>query len=51
MQEIIQGILSKHTGQALDKIAHDSDRDFYLNPEQAVEYGLVDEVLTKPEKK
>jgi ATP-dependent Clp protease protease subunit len=51
MQEIIQGILSKHTGQPLDKIAHDSDRDFYLNPEQAVEYGIVDEVLAKPEKK
>jgi ATP-dependent Clp protease protease subunit len=51
MQEIIQGILSKHTGQPLDKIAHDIDRDFYLNPEQAVEYGIVDEVLAKPEKK
>ncbi len=51
MQEIIQGILSKHTGQPLDKITHDIDRDFYLNPEQAVEYGLVDEILTKPEKK
>jgi len=45
MQEIIRGILSKHTGQPIDKIAHDTDRDFYLNPEQAVEYGIVDEVL------
>jgi ATP-dependent Clp protease protease subunit len=32
----------------LDKIIRDTDRDFYLNPEQAVEYGIVDEVLTKP---
>ena len=48
MQDIIRGIIAKHTGQPLDKIAHDSDRDFYLNPEQAVEYGIVDEILSKP---
>jgi len=48
LQDIIRNILSKHTGQSLDKITHDSDRDFYLNPEQAVEYGIVDEILTKP---
>ena len=51
MQDIIRNILVKHTGQELDKIAHDSDRDFYLNPEQAIEYGLIDEILTKPEPK
>jgi len=50
MQELIRGIISKHTGQSLEKITHDTDRDFYLNPQQAVEYGLVDEVLTKPPK-
>ncbi len=50
MQELIRGIISKHTGQPLEKITHDTDRDFYLNPQQAVEYGLVDEVLTKPPK-
>ena len=48
LQEIIRNILAKHTGQTLDKIIHDTDRDFYLNPEQAVEYGLVDEILTRP---
>ena len=48
MQELIRNILVKHTGQPLDKIIHDTDRDFYLNPEQAVEYGIVDEVLSKP---
>jgi ATP-dependent Clp protease protease subunit len=47
IQDIIRGILVKHTGQAMDKITHDTDRDFYLNPEAAVEYGLVDEVLGK----
>jgi ATP-dependent Clp protease protease subunit len=49
-QEIIRDILVRHTGQPLDKIAHDTDRDFYLNPEQAVEYGIVDEILLKPAK-
>lgn len=48
-QDIIKEILIKHTGQPLDKITHDTDRDFYLNPEQAVEYGIIDEVLTGPE--
>ena len=48
MQEIIRGILVKHTGQPMDKITHDTDRDFYLNPPQAVEYGLVDEILSGP---
>jgi len=50
LQELIRNILVKHTGQPLDKIAHDTDRDFYLNPQQAVEYGIVDEILTKPTK-
>ncbi|MFC1980777.1 ATP-dependent Clp protease proteolytic subunit [Chloroflexota bacterium] len=48
MQEIIRGILMKHTGQPMEKIIHDTDRDFYLNAEQAVEYGIVDEILGKP---
>ena len=50
LQEVIRGILAKHTGQTLEKIIHDTDRDFYLNPEQAVEYGIVDEILSKKEK-
>jgi ATP-dependent Clp protease, protease subunit len=51
MQDIIRQILVIHTGQPLEKIAHDSDRDFYLNPVQAVEYGIVDEILSKAEVK
>ncbi len=50
LQEIIRGLLAKHTGQPMEKITHDTDRDFYLNSQQAVEYGIVDEVLTKPAK-
>jgi ATP-dependent Clp protease protease subunit len=50
LQDIIRNIIHKHTNQPLDKITHDTDRDFYLNPEQAVEYGLIDEILTKTPK-
>lgn len=48
LQDIIRNILVKHTGQPLDKITHDIDRDFYLDPVQAIEYGLIDEVLGSP---
>jgi ATP-dependent Clp protease protease subunit len=48
IQELIRGIIAQHTGQTLEKIIHDTDRDFYLDPKQAVEYGLVDEILSKP---
>jgi len=48
IQDLIRDILAKHTGQPLEKITHDTDRDFYLNPQQAVEYGIVDEILGKP---
>ncbi|MFH0941916.1 MAG: ATP-dependent Clp endopeptidase proteolytic subunit ClpP [Chloroflexota bacterium] len=51
MQELIRNVIAKHTGQPMEKIVRDTDRDFYLNPEQAVEYGIIDEILTKPEKK
>ncbi len=47
MQELIRTIIVKHSGQPMDKVIHDTDRDFYLNAEQAVEYGIVDEVLKK----
>lgn len=50
LQDIIRNILVSHTGQPKDKVVHDTDRDFYLNPEQAVEYGIVDEILGKPVK-
>ena len=51
MQEKLRTIISKHTGQPLEKVAKDTDRDFYLSAEQAVEYGLVDEILVKDETK
>jgi ATP-dependent Clp protease protease subunit len=51
LQDLIRNILAKHTGQPLDKIAHDTDRDFYLNADQAVEYGIVDQILSGPQTK
>ena len=45
MQDKIRQIISHHTGQPYEKIARDSDRDYYLNPEQAQEYGLIDDIL------
>jgi ATP-dependent Clp protease protease subunit len=49
MQHKLRSILVEHTGQDLEKITHDTDRDFYLSAEDAVEYGLVDEILAKAE--
>ncbi len=45
MREEINSILVKHTGQNLHKIEKDTDRDYFMAPEQAVEYGLIDEVI------
>lgn len=45
LQDKIRTILAENTGQDYDKIARDTDRDFYLTAEQAIEYGLVDEIL------
>ncbi len=45
LQDKIRTMLSANTGQTYDKIARDTDRDYYLSAEQAVEYSLVDEIL------
>ena len=50
LQDKIRSILSEDTGQSYEKVAQDTDRDFFLNAEQAQEYGLVDEVLMTPTK-
>ena len=48
LQEVIRGIIAKHTGQKLDKIIADTDRDYYLSAEGAVDYHLIDEILARP---
>jgi ATP-dependent Clp protease protease subunit len=50
-RELLNEILAKHTGQSVETIAKDTERDRYLNSAESKEYGLVDEVLTKREPK
>jgi ATP-dependent Clp protease, protease subunit len=45
MKNQINSILVEHTGQSLKKIAADTDRDFFMSPQEAVKYGLLDDVL------
>jgi ATP-dependent Clp protease, protease subunit len=46
-REVLNKILSDHTGQPIERIAKDTDRDFYMTSEEAKQYGVVDDVLTK----
>jgi len=46
-QDKLRQIISEQTGQSYEQVARDTDRDFYLTAEQAVEYGLVDEILSR----
>lgn len=46
VKKLLNEIFSKHTGQPLAKIEKDTDRDFYMSAEEAVKYGLVDEVIS-----
>ena len=47
-REMLNKILSSHCDQSIEKIATDTDRDFYLSAEEAKEYGVVDDILAKP---
>ena len=47
MKELLNGILGKHSGQDLDKLKHDSDRDYFMDAPEAMEYGLIDKVIEK----
>ncbi|MCJ7518275.1 MAG: ATP-dependent Clp protease proteolytic subunit [Anaerolineaceae bacterium] len=51
LKERLNEIMAESTGQKIDVIIRDTERDFYMSAQQAVEYGLVDKVLTPPEKK
>jgi|TARA_B110000116_G_C16790015_1_gene563165 ATP-dependent Clp protease protease subunit len=48
MQDKIRNIISEHTSQSYEKIARDTDRDFYMSSEQAQEYGIIDIVMSSP---
>ena len=47
MQDMIRQIISSHSGQPYDRVARDTDRDYYLNADQALDYGIVDNILSK----
>jgi ATP-dependent Clp protease protease subunit len=47
-REMLNDILAQHTGQSIERIAKDTDRDFFLNAQQAKDYGLVDDILKRP---
>lgn len=46
-REVLNQILSQHTGQPLQRIAKDTDRDYYMSAKDAKDYGVVDDILTK----
>ena len=49
MRETLNGILAKATGQPIDRVARDVDRDYIMMPEQALEYGMIDRIITSRE--
>ncbi len=51
IKKLINDILVRHTGRPLKQIERDSDRDFYLSAEEAIEYGIVDKIVTRHDAK
>ena len=47
LKEELYNIISKHTGQDYKKVYKDSDRDYWMKSDKALEYGMIDEILTK----
>ena len=47
MRAVINKLLAQHSGQAVSRIEKDVERDFIMNPEQAKEYGMIDEIIYK----
>ncbi len=45
LKRLLEGITAKHTGQSLERITKDMDRDYYMTAEEAVEYGVIDRVI------
>ena len=47
MKSMLNGILAENCGQPLEKICKDTERDYYMSAQQAVEYGLIDKVISR----
>jgi len=50
-REVINGIIQQHTGQSLERIKRDTDRDIFMSAQEALDYGIIDEILPLAEKK
>ncbi len=48
LQRLLREIIQKNTGQTMEAIEHDTDRDFWMDPRAAKDYGLIDDILDKP---
>lgn len=48
LQKVLRDIIQRTTGQPMERIQHDTDRDFWLDPPQAKDYGLIDDILDRP---
>ena len=49
-RELLNGIIARHTGQPIERVQQDTERDYFLTPEQAKSYGLIDDIIMAPEK-
>ena len=49
-REVLNGILATHTGQPVERVQQDTERDFFMTPEQAKAYGLIDDIIQSPDK-
>jgi ATP-dependent Clp protease protease subunit len=48
IKQVLNELIAKHTGQPLERIERDTDRDYFLSPEEAIEYGLIDGLIQSP---
>ena len=49
-RDVLNDIIHQHTGQPMERIKHDTERDYYMSADEAIEYGIIDEVLKLAEK-
>ena len=50
LRSMLNGIIANHTGQTIKKVAADTERDYFMSPEESLKYGIVDQILTKEKK-